>query len=232
MLKLRGNWTVCLQRPKDGPSMSRCLEAEALPPPGFWSITNNWAERHIPTRLPPSPCAHGPGVSPARKGRKPECCPPSAASGPGPPGAPLTYVASENYVHRCHTHTEAGTRPSNLQVHQPPLGRGQGLFPQVHNQSFPVSANSLLEALSTHLQNSGAPVLQEPLLASPKFPAQTVPEENVLPFSCFLLDSGESRAFSALLQLRGAKIVSELIKMVHALGPMVSLWMEKHFKKT
>lgn len=132
----------CLQRPKDGPGMFRCLEAEALPPPGFWSITNIWAERHIPTGLPPSPCAHGPGVSPARKGRKPECGPPSAASGPRPPGAPVTYVVSENCMHRCHTHTEAGMRPSNLQVHQPPLGRGQGLFPQVHNQPFPVSATA------------------------------------------------------------------------------------------
>lgn len=75
-------------------------------------------------------------------------------------------------------------------------------------------------------------MVQEPLLASPNFPAQTVPKENVLPFSCFLLDLGDSRAFSALLQLSGAKIFSELIKVVHALGPMVSLWMEKHFKKT
>ena len=34
-----------------------------------------------------------------------------------------------------------------------------------------------------------------------------------------LLDSGDSCAFDALLQLNTAKTVSELIKMVHALWP-------------
>lgn len=34
---------------------------------------------------------------------------------------------------------------------------------------------SLLEALSTHLQNIGAPGLQEPLLASPDLSVQTAP---------------------------------------------------------
>ena len=47
-----------------------------------------------------------------------------------------------------------------------------------------------------------------------------------------LLDSGDSCAFGALLQLNTAKTVSELIKMVHPLWPAVSPWMEKHFKKT
>lgn len=77
-------------------------------------------------------------------------------------------------------------------------GEAEACFPKVHSRLFPVSAAGLPEALSTHLQTSGAPVLQEPLLASPDFPVQTVPKENV-PFSCFLLDSGDSCAFNALL---------------------------------
>lgn len=44
-----------------------------------------------------------------------------------------------------------------------------------------------LEALSTHLRSSGAPVLQEPLLASPILPVQIVLRENVLPVSCCYL---------------------------------------------
>lgn len=46
------------------------------------------------------------------------------------------------------------------------------------------------------------------------FPVQTVPKENFLPFSCFLLDSRDSCTFNALLQLSKAKILSEPIKMV------------------
>lgn len=64
--------------------------------------------------------------------------------------------------------------------------RSPGLFPQVHNHSIPISASSPLEAPSTHLQTSGAPMLREPLLSS-STSGPDCPQRAALPFPCFHL---------------------------------------------
>lgn len=118
-----------------------------LPPSGFWSITDIWAETHPRWVAAPHPAHMAQELVQMGRSRSHRACPLSIPSRTGSPGAPVAYVPSGCCMHRCHTHTEAGTRPSNLCLHQPLLGRGQGLFPQSSHLTLPSACGSLLEAL-------------------------------------------------------------------------------------
>lgn len=135
---------------------------------------------------------HWPRIGPARKGQEPECCPPSAASGPGPPGAPVTNL-QQRVVCTGASLTQKPRRDLPTFWHPDRhSGEAKACSPKfiINPQPCirtPASAHGLLEALSTHLRSSGAPVLQEPLLASPILPVQIVLGENVLSVSCCYL---------------------------------------------
>ena len=187
--------------------------------------------------------------SPSRKGQEPECCPPGAASGPScPPGA----ASGPGYP----PGAASGLGPPVTNFHQRVActsasltrrpRRGLPTFRHADRHAGEAEACSPKFIINPHpyvrTRPSGSslhPPLKFRSSSAPRaFACKTHPSRPDCPrrecSSCLLLllDSGDSCAFDALLQLNTAKTVSELIKMVHALWPAVSLWMEKHFKKT
>lgn len=130
MLKLScgETWTVCLQSPRDGPGMSGYLVAEALPPPGFWSIIDIWAETRLHWATAPRPES-------AQMGAR--ALPSQHRLWVWTTRSTRHLFSTRELYRRCHTHTEAGMRPSSFHVHRPPHRRGRGLFPQSSQQALP-----------------------------------------------------------------------------------------------
>lgn len=93
--------------PKTSLACQDTWQYRLLPPPGFWSTTDIWAERHIPTGLLPLILT----MWPKNWSGSHSACPLALPLG-------LDHWTSRmpvsHSVHRSHTHAEAGTRPSNL----------------------------------------------------------------------------------------------------------------------
>lgn len=195
--------------PKDGPSTRRRPATEARPHPAFClSLTPGRETRpHWAAALP---CTR-PRVGLARKGRKPECCPSSAASGTGPYQGRPSPTGRQSRAQRLGRGRPAFTYPSCCSEKPGPVSpSSQSFHPHFCIQSSGSSLHPPPNIRSTNAPRAFAFKLDFRSRLSPKS-SSSLP---LLP-----PDAGDSRAFKALLQPSGARTVSELNASFLLYGP-------------